>query len=503
MKVIAKKPLLFASGIILCFTFAYFKSFETILVRGLSWHILILIIAMFIIWSRKEHYFNVPIKPNVPAGTSVLLISFLLLFIGSSTSTLVLSEGALITGIWGIVIYIGGFSLFKRLFWPLAYLCFISSAVEGIFEILTPFYRHTTAIIAVFLANKFGFLTFVSETYIRLPSMILNVADECSGINHLISLFALAIPLAVLTQRNWWASSLLIGLSIPISLFANSIRVLLLILFNFNQTVFSHGPKNLLYTSSGFFIGLALLFLTAFLLSALTKRSQKLESKPALSVLEIVLHKKLLYLFPILITGALFSYFWRISPDIVIPKDISQLNSSEITITKNAVFPGFDSLPSADIEYKYSVINQTGQQWYLYTGWYEMQRQGKEVSGYWYDRLLYYDSTITFSKDTYPIPSFRVCRMKNDTSSIAYLIAYKSKYFTTSNPYIVKLYSAFEGLINRTTSCTIIIIAIPKNDIDRLKDNPVYSETFKEIGQRLIGPHPPAPSPIRIVEGES
>ncbi|NLD94732.1 MAG: archaeosortase/exosortase family protein, partial [Fibrobacter sp.] len=169
MKVIAIKPLLFALGILLCFTIAYFKSFEAILERGLSWHILILIIAMFIIWSRKEHYFNVPIKPNIPAGTSVLLISFLLLFIGSSTSTLLLSEGALITGIWGIVIYIGGFSLFKRLFWPLAYLCFTSSAVEGIFEILTPFYRHTTAIIAVFLANKFGFLTFVSETYIRLP----------------------------------------------------------------------------------------------------------------------------------------------------------------------------------------------------------------------------------------------------------------------------------------------------------------------------------------------
>ncbi|NLE03874.1 MAG: exosortase/archaeosortase family protein, partial [Crenarchaeota archaeon] len=338
-----------------------------------------------------------------------------------------------------------------------------------------------------------------------LPAMILNVADECSGINHLISLFALAIPLAVLTQRNWWASSLLIGLSIPISLFANSIRVLLLILFNYNQTVFSHGPKNLLYTSSGFFIGLALLFIAAFLLSALTKRSKKLESKPTFSELKMLHHKKLLYLFPILITGALFSYFWRISPEIVIPKDISQLNLSDITITKNPVFPEFDSLPSADIEYKYSVINQTGQQWYIYTGWYEMQRQRKEVSGYWYDRLLHYDSTITFSKDTYPITSFRVCRMKNDTSLITYLIAYKSKFFTTSNPYIVKVFSAFEGLVNRTTSCTIIIIAIPKNEVDRIKDDSLYSEMFKEIGRCLIGsfrPPPPAPSPIRIGEGE-
>lgn len=488
--------------IIICFIFAYFKSFEAILERGISWHILILIIVTFVIYAKKEYYFNVSIKPDIPAGSFVLLASFLLLFVGSSTSTLILSEFALVTGIWGLVIFSGGISLFKRLFWPLAYLCFISSAVEGIFEILSPFYRHTTAIISVFLANKFGFLTFVSETFIRLPSMILNVADECSGINHLISLFALAIPLAVLTQRTWWTSILVIGLSIPISLFANSIRVFLLILFNYNRNVFSHGPKNLLYTSSGFFIGLILLFITAFLLSALSRSIHKSKSMQGPFHFTIIGKNKMVYLLPLLIAGALFSFFWTIAPDIAVPQAINTNLESGIKITQDQTIFVFDSLPSADIEYKYSLTDQDNRKWYFYTGWYEIQRQGKEVSGYWYQRLFNYDSTITFPRDKNTISSFRACRMKNDTSSNTYLVAYKSRYFTTSNPYLVKLFSAFEALVNRTTSCTIIIVALPRTVVDELKNNSVYSGTLKEIGRLVIEPHPPTSSTTGIGEGE-
>jgi exosortase len=466
----------FLTFLLILFGITYLKSIQAILQHGITWHVFIIVITFYLIWNNRRTYFNSPLKSNYVIGTLALLFSFLFLFVGHATSTLVISEFALIAGFWGITIFIGGFNLLKKMFWPLLYLFFVSSAIEGAFDIFTPFYRKSTAFLSVYFANILGYDTVISGTYIRLPTMVLNVADECSGINHLISLFAISIPLAILTQEKWWKAITLIGLSIPISLCANSIRVLILILYNYNRMSFTHGPKNFFVTDSGFFIGLIALFACSVLLSKILRSGQTKTTTPE-SGIKPVTPKQLIALIPILGFGSLISLFWVVKPD----KNTPQFSNSDQTIMQyeQPGFSGFDSLPEVDMLRTFTSKDTDSDSWFIYIGWLEHQTQSKEVAGYLYDKFFTFEKIFKTPHCNSVLSEYRTYRKKSPDDLFEYLIYYKSKIFYTSNPFLIKLYTAIDAALYRTTSCSIIIIAIPEGTSVKL--NGPESETFSRF----------------------
>lgn len=368
----------------------------------------------------------------------------------------------------------GGFKLLQKLIWPLLYLFFVSSSIEGAFDIFTPFYRKSTAFLSVYFANILGYDTIISGTYIRLPTMVLNVADECSGINHLISLFAISIPLAILTQEKFWKSVTLVALSIPISLLANSIRVLILILYNYNRQTFTHGPKNFFVTDSGFFIGLIALFACSILLSKMQQSKQTKVQTPNASF-RIVSIKQLITLIPILGIGSLISLLWVIKPDNNAPHFSNQDKS--IMQSEHLEFSGFDSLPEVDIRRTFT--SEDTDSWFIYTGWFEYQTQNKEAAGYLYNKVFTFEKNIKMSGCTSALSEYRIYQKKSHDDLYRYLIYYKSRLFFTANPFLIKLYTAIDAVLYRTTSCAIIIIAIPESIIETLNDP--KSESFSRL----------------------
>jgi exosortase len=473
------------SVITILFLAAFYKSILAMLAHGFTWHFIIPILSGYIIWINRNDYFKHQIKPSPILGSTLLITSFFVLFIGNATSTLVISELAIVLGIWGIVIYLGGMQLFKKILWPLLYLLFISSITEGLFELFTPIFRISSAATASFMAKLTGFSVMLSDTYIRLPYMTLNVADECSGVNHLISLVAITLPLAFLTQRKQWAIVLLNLSAIPIALFSNSLRVLILVIYNYNRTVFTHGPHNIFVTSTGFFIGFLIVFSLALFLSRFTlktyisNRSEQPSNKQGQPLINL---KFIAILTIILFVGAVFPWAWKIQDHLSLP-DFNKLNTSVTGWDNQQIrsIPGLDSLPIPDSDCRFRFTNSSNDSFYLYIGWYANQLQGREIAGYLYDKEIEQLGSVSIKLDNKTNFSFRLCQSKRLLTGFSYLVIYRSENRYTSEPFKTKLYAAKDALLHKSTSASIIILGVPQYSSDKVIKTGKQEQFVKDI----------------------
>lgn len=354
--------------------------------------------------------------------------------------------------------------------WPLLYLLFISSATEGLLDLLNPLFRIVSAYVAGFMAKVLGFSILISNTYIRLPNMILNVANECSGVNHVISLTAITLPLAFLTQRKKWAVWVLILAAFPIALFSNSIRVLILIIINYNLVIFTHGPNNIFLTGFGFFIGLVLIFLLASILSKLTCRTSTQTnnadtSEPSKHSFSIS-GKTFSILSVALFCGSLFIHFYKIGDDIQEP-DYTPLLSVTDGWTSQIASAGtelFDSFPLPNSSARVNYKNDFGSDVNLFIGWYALQTQNKEVAGHCFNRFFEYTGTTSVEGSNGSSYRFQICKHKKNTDDLTYLIAYRSNRYFTEKASISKLYTILDALLYKKTSASIIIYTLSKFD---------------------------------------
>ncbi len=469
--------------LIVLFAISFSKSFSALFAHGISWHLLIPIISGYAIWAYREKYFTTTVSPSIISGAITLCIAYSMVFAGDASSTLIISELAFVVGIWGVTIFLGGLHFYKKLFWPLVYLLFISSATEGIFDIVTPFFRYASASGASYIANFTGYTVLLSETFIRLPFLILNVADECSGVNQLISLFIIAIPLAFFTQSKIWPGLVLVASSIPIALLSNSIRIFILIVYNYNRKVFSHGPHDLFMTDSGFLIGLAILYLLSSALSHFTVKSVSHKVKaPAESrgtILNGIKLKNLIFLSVVLFCGFISLNIWKAKDDSPLP-DFSQLTNPIPGWKSSSVNAAsiLDTLPVPDAEYRVQLTNNSDSI-YLYLGWYKKQLQGKEIAGSLYDQYFKQYDQLRLKINSSDSVSFRLCRRK--AAGFSYWIIYRSFDKYTSDPFRVKLYTLSDAIFHRSTSGSIIIFAIPDSMTDNFVNSGRAEKTMRSI----------------------
>ncbi|MBN1600320.1 MAG: exosortase/archaeosortase family protein [Chitinispirillaceae bacterium] len=456
-------PLLFLA---VTFITAYHASISAMLSHGITWHFLIPLMALLLAWKQSV----LPAAPKTGYGSYIfgillVLSAFFIIFTGDVTSTQALAELGIVVGLWGCVLFIGGFSLFRAFVWPLLYLLFISSLTEGAFDIFTVFFRNASAKLSFTLARIMGFSIMNIGTYLRLPTMILNVANECSGINHFISLAAISLPLAVLSQKKIWPVIVIVVSSFPIALFSNSLRVLFLIIYNYNRVEFSHGPKNILVTGVGFFIGLLMLYGLAQLLSrfvpgtdAVTGRSRRVSVKEFIYSIN---QKSIVSLSALLLCGFIMLSIWKIKP--AEPPQLFTQTTPPLSVQTKSVqsFPGIDSLPVTDkhliLECAYGSVNRC----YLLLGWYAKQEQGREMNGYHWNRLFTRTEAVTYTVNTGKKLSFNVCKLHSDTNRFHYLITYRSRNHYTADPLKLRLYLLRDALLHRSTSGTICILALP------------------------------------------
>ncbi len=130
----------------------------------------------------------------------------------------------------GVIIYLFGLPILRQVWVPWAYLFFAIPLPKSIYFSLTDPLRRVAATAAT------GLLSLIPNLDIeRVGSTIsymygnqsggLDVADACSGMRSAMTLCALGVAVAFVSERPWWQRLILIAMCIPIAILANIIRV--------------------------------------------------------------------------------------------------------------------------------------------------------------------------------------------------------------------------------------------------------------------------------------
>lgn len=163
--------------------------------------------------------------------------------IGSMAAALVLFRAAAVTelevyalyGLFVAVLYAFiGWQALSILWFPLFYLLFAVPLPESLIAVITnplKLWISETAVTLLYLA---GFPIASSGVTIQIGQYQLLVADACAGLNSLITLTALTLFYVYLMHRAQFRYMLALALAaVPIAIFSNLIRVLILVLLTY------------------------------------------------------------------------------------------------------------------------------------------------------------------------------------------------------------------------------------------------------------------------------
>lgn len=195
---------------------------------------IILATGLWLLWREWQ-----PIKHLARPGPSrwvfVLLAVFIPLFVFARITQIVEIEGYVMYAVLLAVLYsIVGSRVMKLLWFPLLYLAFAFPPPETLIAALTVPLKIALSQWSIIVLRLFDYPIGGEGVRIFIGQYELLVAAACSGLNSLISLTAITLFYVYLRhQAEWRYALLLVLLVIPIALFANFLRVLILILLTY------------------------------------------------------------------------------------------------------------------------------------------------------------------------------------------------------------------------------------------------------------------------------
>lgn len=238
-----------------------------------SHSILILAISLYMIWMKRQEIVRLPKRPSLCAGTAGLTAGCLLLIAGKLSFTTLIQDASLVITLGGLILLIWGPGLLKALWLPLGYFLFMFPVFSGLLSNVSLYLQRITAGIAAGLLKAVGMPVLLSAQFIELPHITLEVAKACDGINHIMALVALSIPLGIMTKKSPLKRIYLVLIAFGIGILANGLRVGLIGIWSAYKTGGSlHGPSDIFYVSFIFFFGMGLLILINNLMDRPSKR---------------------------------------------------------------------------------------------------------------------------------------------------------------------------------------------------------------------------------------
>jgi len=186
---------------------------------------LVPLFAAYLVWEKREILRGIKIAPSW-SGIAVIVMGLVVLLLGVYGSELFLSRVSLIILLAGLVLCFGGRQFLKEMRFALLVLLLAIPIPSIIFNQITFPLQLLASRLASVLLPLFGVPVLREGNVIELPMMKLEVAEACSGIRSLMSLFTLAVLYGYFLEKSNWRRIALVLASIPIAIAANAVRIL-------------------------------------------------------------------------------------------------------------------------------------------------------------------------------------------------------------------------------------------------------------------------------------
>jgi exosortase B len=257
-------PLLVAA----CFLAAYFPTFRGLVDGPLQTEQeghgpLIIAAALWLVWQSREKLKSTPLSPAPIAGWAVLVFGLVLMFLARTQGVLTVEAFSAIPVLVGCVLSLAGWTVLRVLAFPIFFLVFAVPMPDWLIDSATVPLKVFISDVVTQVLYAMGYPIAQNGVMIMIGSYQLMVKDACSGMNSIFALSAIGVFYAyAFRSETKIRGLLLLAAIVPITIVANFIRVLALVLAAYYGGI--DAVEGTLHDLTGiglFVVAVALLFL--------------------------------------------------------------------------------------------------------------------------------------------------------------------------------------------------------------------------------------------------
>ena len=442
-----------------------------------SYGFLIPCISLYLIWVRRERLALIEPVSDFSGGLTVVFGGLFLLVLGDAAKVLLIQELSLIVTLAGVVLLVLGRGFLRALWFPIAYLLLMVPVWDFITDRLHLPFQNFSSSIGLTILQGIGIPVYRQGVFIELPNVTLEVAKACSGVNYLIAVVAIGIPIAYVALKGWIRRAVLIGMAVAIAVLANGARVALigtLSYYGLSGGGDIHGPLHVLQGMFVSVIGYAALFGGVWALSP-TPSSAPEKGDDSVGPLQPRLSGRafstgVILLSAILLLTGSYLHFYRAIP-VPLKKDL-KLFPNEIGEWKGsdaAPNPSFLGLIDAKQTLSRVYRHVSGAEVHLYVGYFDFQDQERKLISYKTDRLFQNGAETEVAV---PPRSIRVneqiLQEEDRRELVLFWYELNGNIFTDRSR--AKLYTMWNTLAHRRSNGALVLLSIdaPKEaDLER------------------------------------
>jgi exosortase len=180
--------------------------------------------AAFLIWDKRKTLSTIPVRQTW-SGIVLVIFSIVVLILGVYGVELFTARMSFVLLLTGLLWTFFGWAMVKALRFPLLVLILAIPFPAIVFNQITFPLQLLASRIASDILPVFHVPTLHEGNVIELPAMKLEVAEACSGIRSLMSLFTLAVFYGYFLEKTTKRRVILALSSIPIAVTANVVRI--------------------------------------------------------------------------------------------------------------------------------------------------------------------------------------------------------------------------------------------------------------------------------------
>lgn len=222
------------------------------------------LVSGYIAWQKRGEVAALPMKSHW-LGLAMVVLAGAQLLVATLGAELFLARTAFVFAVWGSVIYLGGWQLFRVLFFPLFVLLLMIPIPELIYNQITFPLQLFASQVAEVVLGFLGYPVLREGNVLELASQKLQVVEACSGIRSLLALTFLSLVYGHFFTKSLWIRIALFFSTIPVAIAANAGRVTLTGILSEIDPEYATG---FFHTASGW-----VLFLVAFVLLTIVHQS--------------------------------------------------------------------------------------------------------------------------------------------------------------------------------------------------------------------------------------
>jgi len=180
--------------------------------------------AIFLVWDRRNELRLTPVKPSW-VGASLVVLGLVELLVGMFGADLFLQRTSFVLLSAGLIWTLLGKAMLGRLKFVLLVLLLAIPLPSVLYNQITFPLQIRASQFASDILPWFDVPVLRDGNIIQLPAMPLEVAEACSGIRSLMSLFTVAVIYGYFLERKTWRRWVLALSALPIAVTANVARI--------------------------------------------------------------------------------------------------------------------------------------------------------------------------------------------------------------------------------------------------------------------------------------